>query len=217
MVDLAVKIMLGAKLKDLGYGTGLYPEADYVAVKVPVFSFEKIHDLDVELGPEMKSTGEVLGIAHNFQDALFKGLLAAGYKIDNHKKGGSVIITVRNSDKQEAIAVAEKFEKLGFDIYATAGTANLLNQNMIATNVVKKVQEGHPNIVDLLESGKVDYIISTSEKGRDPAITSVQIRRKAIERSIACLTSIDTAHAVADSLMINKTLQDVEFVDITKI
>lgn len=218
MVDIASRVMLGESLKSLGYGTGLYPEGDYVAVKVPVFSFEKIHDLDVELGPEMKSTGEVLGIAHNFQDALYKGLVAAGYKMDpSQKKGSGVIITVRNSDKQEVIGVAEKFEKLGYDIYATSGTASLLNRNMIATSIVKKVQDGHPNIVDLLESGKIDYIISTSEKGRDPHIMSVQIRRKAIERSIACLTSIDTANAVADTLLLHKKLDDMEFIDITKL
>ncbi|MEG0116401.1 MAG: ATP-grasp domain-containing protein, partial [Hydrogenoanaerobacterium sp.] len=120
MVELATKIMLGASLKSLGFGTGLYPEGEYVAVKVPVFSFEKLHDLDTQLGPEMKSTGEVLGIAKNFEEALLKGLVAAGYKL---KHSGGVLLSVRHSDQQELVAIAEKYEKLGFTLYATSGTA----------------------------------------------------------------------------------------------
>ncbi len=214
MVDMATKIMLGSSLKELGYGTGLYPEGDYVAVKVPVFSFEKLHDVDTHLGPEMKSTGEVLGIAHTFEEALLKGLTAAGYKM---KRSGSVMLTVRDSDKQEIIKVADKFNTLGFDLYATPGTANTLNKNMIPTNVVPKQKDGKNNVITLLDSGKIDYIISTSEKGREPAKDSVKIRRKAVERSIASLTSLDTANAVADSLLLGKTVKDVELVDITKI
>ena len=214
MVDMATKIMLGASLKELGYGTGLYPEGDYVAVKVPVFSFEKLHDVDTHLGPEMKSTGEVLGIAHTFEEALLKGLTAAGYRM---QRAGSVLMTVRDSDKQELIKIAEKFERLGFDLYATPGTASTLNRNMIATNVVPKYKDGKNNVIALLDSGKIDYIISTSEKGREPAKDSVKIRRKAVERSIASLTSLDTANALADSLLLGKTVKDVELVDITKI
>ena len=214
MVDMATKIMLGASLKELGWGTGLYPEGDYVAVKVPVFSFEKLHDVDTHLGPEMKSTGEVLGIAHTFEEALLKGLTAAGYKM---KRSGGVLMTVRDSDKQELIKIADKFNTLGFDLYATPGTANTLNKNMIPTNVVPKHKDGKNNVITLLDSGKIDYIISTSEKGREPAKDSVKIRRKAVERSIASLTSLDTANAVADSLLLGKTVGDVELVDITKI
>ena len=214
MVDMATKIMLGASLKELGYGTGLYPEGDYVAVKVPVFSFEKLHDVDTHLGPEMKSTGEVLGIAHTFEEALLKGLTAAGYRM---QRAGSVLMTVRDSDKQELIKIAEKFERLGFNLYATPGTASTLNRNMIATNVVPKYKDGKNNVIALLDSGKIDYIISTSEKGREPAKDSVKIRRKAVERSIASLTSLDTANALADSLLLGKTVKDVELVDITKI
>ncbi len=214
MVDMATKIMLGSSLKELGYGTGLYPEGGYVAVKVPVFSFEKLHDVDTHLGPEMKSTGEVLGIAHTFQEALLKGLTAAGY---NMERSGSVMMTVRDSDKQELIKIADKFNTLGFDLYATPGTANTLNKNMIPTNVVPKHRDGKNNVITLLDSGKIDYIISTSEKGREPAKDSVKIRRKAVERSIASLTSLDTANAVADCLLLGKTVKDVELVDITKI
>lgn len=215
MVDLATKIMLGATLKELGYQGGLYPDAGYVAVKVPVFSFEKLHDVDTHLGPEMKSTGEVLGIAKTLDEALYKGLVAAGYKM---KKKGGVFITVRDTDKQEIIAVADKFSQMGFELYATAGTANTLNKNMIAANVVRKISEDPANNpLTLLDSGKIDYVISTSAKGRIPARDSVKIRRKAVEHSIACLTSIDTANALADCLAMDKTVNDIELIDITKI
>ena len=209
MVDLATKIMLGAKLADLGYGTGLYPHADYVAVKVPVFSFEKLHDVDVHLGPEMKSTGEVLGIGRTFEEALLKGLSAAGYKMTGEKKGG-VLITVRDSDKQEIIPIAEKFEALGFTIYATSGTALTLNSNMVAANTVRKLEEGTPNILDLFEEDKIDYVISTSSKGRKPMEHAVQMRRKAVERSIPCLTSLDTANALANCLSQHRGMEDVQ-------
>ncbi|MCH5348015.1 MAG: carbamoyl-phosphate synthase large subunit [Oscillospiraceae bacterium] len=216
MVDIATKIMLGESLKEQGYTSGLYKEADFIAVKVPVFSFEKLHDVDTALGPEMKSTGECLGIARSFEDALYKGLVAAGYNLEK-KRGGGVLITVRDTDKQEILYVAEKFEHLGFDIYATSGTASMLNHNMVATNVVKRASEEKPNVMDLLDSGKVDYVISTSAKGRIPAFDSVKIRRKTVERSICCLTAIDTANAVADILIMGKKIDEMEMVDITKI
>ncbi|MGN0582801.1 MAG: carbamoyl-phosphate synthase large subunit [Oscillospiraceae bacterium] len=214
MVDIATKLMFGATLKELGYESGLYPEGEYVAVKVPVFSFEKLHDVDTMLGPEMKSTGECLGIAKNFEDALLKGLVAAGFDL---KKEGGVFITVRDTDKQEVIAIADKFSQMGFDLYATAGTAGVLNRNMIATNQVNRVSEAEPNVMNLLESGKIHYVISTSEKGRLPARDSVKMRRKSVERSICSLTAIDTARALANVLMTNRTIADVELVDITKI
>ncbi|MGN0687226.1 MAG: carbamoyl-phosphate synthase large subunit [Oscillospiraceae bacterium] len=214
MVDLATKILLGAKLKDLGYQSGLYPNAEYIAVKVPVFSFEKLHDVDNQLGPEMKSTGECLGIARTFGEALLKGLTAAGYKM--HDKGG-VLISVKDGDKNEVIEIASRFEALGFEIYATSGTASILNRNMIAANHVYRISEGEPNVITLLESGKINYVISTSETGRKPSRDSVKMRRKAVERSIACLTSIDTANALLECLEMHKSVDDVEMVDITKI
>ncbi|MDR2558061.1 MAG: carbamoyl-phosphate synthase large subunit, partial [Oscillospiraceae bacterium] len=220
MVDIATKIMLGQTLKQQGLPTGLFPEGEYIAVKVPVFSFEKLHDVDTQLGPEMKSTGETLGIAKTFKEALFKGLLAAGFKL-NKPNGDSprgVLFSVRNSDKPEIIELAGRFEKLGFDIYATSGTASLLNRNMIPANFVYRINEGKPpNIISLLESGKIDYVVSTSEAGRNPALDSVKIRRKSVERGVACLTSIDTANALADCLESGMTIDDVEMVDITKI
>ncbi|MEG0570100.1 MAG: carbamoyl-phosphate synthase large subunit [Oscillospiraceae bacterium] len=215
MVDIATKIMLGAKLQDMSYGIGLYPASDYVAVKVPVFSFEKLHDVDTQLGPEMKSTGEVLGIAKTFEEALLKGLVAAGNSL---KSTGGVFISVRDQDKQEVILVAEKFEAMGFDIYATSATANTLNKNMIATSVVRKISEDeNNNVLTLLNSGKIDYVISTSQKGRMPARDSVKIRRKAVERGIVCLTSLDTANAMANCIASGKSVADVELVDLTKI
>ena len=216
MVDIATKIMLGSSLAEQGYKGGLYREAEHIAVKVPVFSFEKLHDVDTALGPEMKSTGEVLGIAKTFEDALYKGLIAAGYNMDTKKRGG-VLITVRDTDKQEILYVAEKFERLGFDIYATSGTASVLNRNMIAANMVRKASEPAPNVMTLLDSGKIDYVISTSAHGRQPQRDSVKIRRKTVERSVCCLTSIDTANAVADILSMGKNIDEEEMVDICSI
>jgi carbamoyl-phosphate synthase large subunit len=214
MVDIATKIMLGETLKSLGYQSGLHPAGDYVAVKVPVFSFEKLQDVDTMLGPEMKSTGECLGIGRNFEDALLKGLIAAGYDL---KKEGGVLISVRDTDKQEIIPIADRFSRMGFELYGTSGTANVLNHNMIATNLVRKISEGEPNTITLLESGKIHYMISTSEKGRMPARDSVKMRRKSVERSICCLTAIDTASALSKVLESGRSIDDVELIDITKI
>ena len=214
MVDLATKIMLGETLKSLGYESGLYPAGDYVAVKVPVFSFEKLQDVDTMLGPEMKSTGECLGIGRTFEDALLKGLIAAGYDL---KKEGGVLISVRDTDKQEIIPIADRFSRMGFELYGTSGTANVLNHNMIATNLVRKISDGEPNTITLLESGKIHYMISTSEKGRMPARDSVKMRRKSVERSICCLTAIDTASALSKILESGRSIDDVELIDITKI
>ena len=214
MVELATRISLGEKLKDLGYGTGLYPNGQTVAVKVPVFSFEKLHGVDTHLGPEMKSTGEVLGIASSFREALLKGLVAAGYRL---AKKGNVLFTVRDSDKPETVFLATKFQKLGFKIYATGGTAKYFEENGISAIPVEKIHHGVDDILSLIESGKLDYIVSTSAKGRLPERDSVQIRRKAVERSTACLTSLDTANALADCLAMEKGIDDISLVDITKI
>jgi carbamoyl-phosphate synthase large subunit len=210
MVDLATRCMLGGRLADMGYGTGLHPEGEYIAVKVPVFSFEKLHDVDTLLGPEMKSTGEVLGIAKTFHEALHKGLVAAGYRM---KRQGGVLLTVRDNDKSEIISIAERFAKLGYTIYATAGTANALKGSMIPASSVRKLHEPRPNIMELLESGKIDYAVSTSSKGRIPQLDDVKIRRKAVERSIPCLTSLDTA--LVTCLAMKKGMGDIDLVDIT--
>ncbi|MDR0223071.1 MAG: carbamoyl-phosphate synthase large subunit [Oscillospiraceae bacterium] len=216
MVDIAVKAMLGISLKSQGYESGVFPESGYVAVKVPVFSFEKLHDVDTQLGPEMKSTGEVLGIAKTFDEALFKGLIAAGFKMFGE---GGVLFSVRNGDKPEIVEIASRFEKLGFALYATSGTASLLNRNMIATNFAYRINEDNrePNVLSLIESGKIQYVVSTSETGRKPALDSVKIRRKSTERGVACLTSLDTASALLTCLEMKKTIEDAKLVDITKI
>lgn len=215
MVDLATRAILGEKLKDMGYGTGLYPNSPYVAVKVPVFSFEKLTNVDTQLGPEMKSTGEVLGIAGTLEEALFKGLVAAGYKM---KKKGGIFITVRDQDKNEIGEIAQKFEDLGYTLYATAGTAKVLRDLGMDVIVVDKIHQNHVNNnLTLIESGKVNYIISTSSKGKLPTRDSVKIRRKAVERAIPCLTSIDTANAVANSLMSRYSEFNTELVDINKL
>ena len=212
MVDLATRAMLGEKLADMGYGTGLYRKSPYIAVKVPVFSFEKLINVDNHLGPEMKSTGEVLGIAGTLEEALYKGLIAAGYKM---KKDGGVFITVRDSDKAEIGEIAKKYYDLGFKIYATEGTSKVLNKYGIDAVGVKKIHESdRNNTLTLIESGKVQYVISTSAKGRIPSRDSVKIRRKTVERNIPCLTSLDTANALADCLKSRYSQQSTELVDI---
>ncbi|HWP79938.1 MAG TPA: carbamoyl-phosphate synthase large subunit [Candidatus Acidoferrum sp.] len=214
MVELATRCALGEKLAGMGYGTGLYPEGAYVAVKVPVFSFAKLAGLDTQLGPEMKSTGEVLGIATDYKHALLKGVIAAGYKI---RRDCGVLITVKDGDKREIVPLAHRLAKLGFELYATGGTAKVLNSEMVPTSAVRKIGEGEPNILTLLESGKIGYVISTDAKGRIPTLDSVKIRRKAVERSIPCFTSIDTASAFVSCLELDISENDVELVDITKI
>lgn len=211
MVELATRAMLGEKLKDMGFGTGLYPNSPYVAVKVPVFSFEKLIDVDNHLGPEMKSTGEVLAVANTLEESLYKGLIAAGYKLG--KKGG-VLITVRDSDKPEIAGVAKQFSDLGFKLYATGGTAKILEDSGIHAESVKKIHEADINTLTLIESGEIAYVISTSSKGRIPTRDSVKIRRKTVERNIPCLTSIDTANAIASSLKSKYSEHSTELVDI---
>jgi len=217
MVELAVRCMLGEKLRDMGYGTGLYPTGDYCAVKVPVFSFEKLHDVDTQLGPEMKSTGEVLGIDKTFEDALLKGLVGAGYSLRQPTPGKCVILTVKDADKRELVDIAWQLKDMGYKLYGTSGTAYYLGQNMVACNEVRKLSEARPNIMDLFESGLVDYVISTSSKGRIPSHDSVKMRRKAVELSIPCLTAIDTARVLVKCLRSGKTLADVDLVDISTI
>ena len=211
MVDLATRTMLGESLKDMGYGTGLAPRSPYVAVKVPVFSFEKLINVDNQLGPEMKSTGEVLGIANTLEEALYKGLLGAGYKM---KHDGGIFITVRDVDKGEIGDIAKKFHELGFKLYATAGTSKVFQKYGLECEVVPKIGEADFNPITLMESGKVNYVISTSSKGRIPTRDSVKIRRKSIERNIPCLTSLDTANALADSMRSRYSVHSLELVDI---
>jgi carbamoyl-phosphate synthase large subunit len=213
MVNLATRCMMGMKLGDFRFGTGLYKEPEYVSVKVPVFSFEKLHDVDISLGPEMKSTGEVLGIADNFPEALYKGIIASGIRLP--QKGDGILMTVRDTDKPELVGIAEEFEKLGFTLYGTGKTAHMLNHNGIATNAVKKLDEGSPNILDLIQSGKLGMIINTPTKGRKPDRDGFKIRRKAVEMSIPCLTSLDTASAIIRCLKLGKTEGQLEVLNLS--
>ena len=212
MVELAVRAMLGEKLKDMGYGTGLYKLPPYFAVKVPVFSFEKLMDVDTHLGPEMKSTGEVLGIASTMEEAIFKGLIGAGY---NMKRSGGILFTVRKTDQYEIPDLARKFYDMGFTLYATEGTAKVIQDFGMEVTVVNKIHENpNDNLLTILDSGKIDYVVSTSAKGRDPRADSVKMRRHAVERDIPCLTAIDTANAIANCLMSQYSAENVELVNI---
>ena len=212
MVELATRAMLGEKIKDMGYGTGLYRIPPYFAVKVPVFSFEKLMDVDTHLGPEMKSTGEVLGIASTMEEALFKGLIGAGY---NMKRSGGVLFSVRKTDRYELPELARKFYDMGFKLYATEGNAKTLQDFGMEVTVVNKIHENpNDNLLTLLDSGKIDYVISTSAKGRDPRADSVKMRRHAVERDIPCLTAIDTANALANCLASHYSAENVELINI---
>ena len=214
IIDLATKVMLGQKLKDLGYGTGIYPEADYYAVKMPVFSFEKLTDVDTGLGPEMKSTGECLGLAESFPQALLKAFKGANMKVP--KKGGRVIITVKDEDKGEMIGIARGLEDMGIEILATSGTCNALNAAGVPARKVARVSQAHPNILDMIASGSVDLIINTPTKGRKHDTDGFKIRRAAVEHSVACVTAIDTAHAILTVREQGRSA-DLRPIDITQI
>jgi carbamoyl-phosphate synthase large subunit len=193
MVDVATKIALGATLSGLGLKGGLAPEPDFVAIKAPVFSFSKLRQVETSLGPEMKSTGEVLGIEKTFEKALYKAFTAAGLKIPT---GGAILATVADRDKPEAVKLLKDFQNLGFDIYATAGTAQALRAAGVKAHVVNKVREGSPNIMDLFREGRVDIVINTFTRGKAPERDGFKIRRAAAEDGIPCLTSLDTARAL---------------------
>ena len=214
MVDLAIKVSLGMKLKDMPYGTGLYRKPDYVTVKVPVFSFAKLSGLDTQLGPEMKSTGEVLGIGRDLTEALYKGFIAAGFAL---KKDGGVFISVKDSDKPEIAEIGRKFKELGFSIYATDGTAEVLLDNGVAANVVTRLpmeNEKTKSAMELIEDHTLSYIISTSSKGRLPERESVKLRRRATIAGIDSLTSIDTANALLKCLECKYNEDNTILVDI---
>jgi len=212
MCELATKMSVGKTFSELGISSGIGKIPPYYAAKVPVFSFEKLAGVDTHLGPEMKSTGEVLGVGKNLEEALYKGLIAAGYKM---KKKGGVLITVRDSDKAEIRDVAEKFVRAGFSLYATRGTARYLKEKGFEVQVTNKIYDSPDNnTATLLESGKISYIISTSKKGRDPALDDVKIRRKACSLGVPCLTSVDTANALADGLLSGYNELNTELVDI---
>ena len=213
IVPLATRVILGHKIKDLGYQPGLQPEADYYAVKMPVFSFEKIRGADISLGPEMKSTGECLGIAKTFNEALYKAFLGAGIRLPKHK---NMIITVRDEDKEEAVEIAKRFEALGYRIYATKGTARALLEADVSVRLTRKLEQESPNILDLILGHKIDLVIDTPSQGVEHSHDGFIIRRNAIETGVNVLTAIDTAKALVTSLE-NTDAKALTLIDIAKI
>ncbi len=214
IVDLAAQVMMGKKLKDLGYTPGLQPEADHIAIKMPVFSFEKIRGAEISLGPEMKSTGECLGISRTYSEALYKAFIGAGVRLPKHKQ---MIITVKDADKGEVIDIARRFEKLGYIIYATRSTANTLNENGVKARKVNRINQEAPTVIDLILGHRIDLVIDTPTQGRDKSRDGFLIRRTAIETGVNVITALDTARALVTSLEDAYKEDSLELIDIAKI
>ncbi len=213
IVDLATEVIIGKTIRELGYEPGLQKEADYVAIKMPVFSFEKIRGAEISLGPEMKSTGECLGIAKTFNEALYKAFLGAGIDLPKHKQ---MIITVKDADKGEAIEIGRRFEKLGYKIYATRSTAKALNDAGVKARKVNKINQESPTVMDLILGHRIDLVIDTPTQGRDKSRDGFLIRRTSIETGVNCITALDTAKALATSLE-NKNDNPLTLVNIAEI
>ena len=214
IVVLATQVILGKTIKELGYEPGLQKNAGYFAVKMPVFSFEKIRGAEISLGPEMKSTGEVLGIAESFDEALYKAFIGAGIDLPKYKQ---IILTVKDADKGEAIEIGRRFEKLGYIIYATRSTAKALNDAGVHARKVNKIHQESPTVMDLILGHKIDLVIDTPTQGRDKSRDGFLIRRVSIETGIHCLTSLDTANALLSSLEAKERDKTQSVVDITKL
>ncbi len=212
MVDLATRVMVGKPLKELGYGTGLYRTPPYVAVKVPVFSFEKITDANAALSPEMKSTGEVLGLGKDMQEALFKGLVSAGYQVEKPERGG-ILISVNRRDQPEVVQIAGKLERLGYKLYATHGTAHEISQLGTDVEVIGKLGRD-ARVFELLEAGKIDFVILTGSTEPDYIRDFIHLNHRCVQLGIPCLTSLDTANALTDILASRYNQQNTELVDI---
>lgn len=193
MANIATKAILGIKLKDLGYQTGYVKEGKQVCVKVPVFSFAKLRDVDITLGPEMKSTGEVMGRDYSLEKALYKGLVASGMKIPTH---GSVLFTVADKDKEDALELIRRFHRIGYHILATEGTASRIQKENIPVTVVNKIGALEPHLLDVIRQGQAQFVINTLTKGKQPARDGFKIRRESVENGVVCLTSMDTAEAL---------------------
>ena len=213
IVPLATQVIIGKKIKELGYTPGLQPEADDVAVKMPVFSFEKIRGADISLGPEMKSTGECLGIAKTFDEALYKAFLGAGIKLPKFK---NMIMTVRDEDHADAVEIGRRFEKIGYHIFATSGTARALNEAGVKATPVRKIEQESPNLLDLILGHKIDLVIDIPAQGAEHSKDGFVIRRNAIETGVNVLTAIDTAHALITSLE-NTDIKKLTLIDIATV
>ena len=214
IVDLATEVIIGKTIRELGFEPGLQKEADYVAIKMPVFSFEKIRGAEISLGPEMKSTGECLGIGADFNEALYKAFWGAGYHLPKYKQ---MIITVKDADKGESIDIARRFEALGYTIYATRSTAVALKDAGVKARKVNKISQESPTVMDLILGHKIDLVIDTPTQGRDKTRDGFLIRRTAIETGVNCLTSLDTARALVTSMEHAKNSKELHLVDIAKV
>ena len=213
IVKLATRAIIGETIREMGYEPGLQKSADFIAVKMPVFSFEKLRGAEISLGPEMKSTGECLGIARTFEEALYKAFLGSGVNLPKHKK---MIITVNDADKKDAISIGKRFEKLGYEIYATRSTAKVLNENGVHAIKVNKLSQEAPTVIDLILEHKIDIVVDTPTQGRDKTRDGFLIRRYAIETGVNCFTSLDTVNALLTSLESAK-MENLEMIDIAKI
>lgn len=214
IVDLATEVIIGKKIKELGYKPGLQPEAEYYAIKMPVFSFEKIRGAEISLGPEMKSTGECLGIAKTFNEALYKAFMGAGVNLPKYK---NLIMTVKDADKGEAIEIGRRFEKLGYTIYATRSTAAALNDAGVKARKVNKISQESPTVMDLILGHKIDLVIDTPTQGRDKTRDGFLIRRTSIETGVNVITAMDTARALVTSLENQESNEQLTLVDIAKL
>ena len=213
IVPLATQVIIGKKIKDLGYTPGLQPEADYVAVKMPVFSFEKIRGADISLGPEMKSTGECLGIAKTFDEALYKAFLGAGIKLPKFK---NMIMTVRDEEHPAAVEIGRRFADIGYHIFATSGTARALKEAGVKATPVRKIEQESPNLLDLILGHKIDLVIDIPAQGAEHSKDGFVIRRNAIETGVNVLTAIDTAEALITSLE-NTDIKKLTLIDIATV
>lgn len=214
IIDIATKVMLGEKLKDMGLSTEIADEPNIVSVKVPVFSTEKLPQVEVSLGPEMRSTGEVLGLGYNLQNALYKGFIASGMKIP--KRGGTIVATIRDRDQEKFKDIAKRFDALGCRLIATSGTAKAIEEAGIDVQKVKKISEGVPNILDIIRSGIVDLIVDIPEKGNDVESDGFKIRRTAVESAVTLITSLDTLVAMLEVMEKDIKLDDLQLFDISK-
>ena len=213
IVPLATQVIIGKKIRELGYTPGLQKEADYIAVKMPVFSFEKIRGADISLGPEMKSTGECLGIAKTFDEALYKAFIGAGIKLPKYK---NMIMTVRDEEQEEAVEIGRRFAAIGYRIFATSGTARALNEAGVKAIPVRKIEQESPNLLDLILGHEIDLVIDIPAQGAEHSKDGFVIRRNAIETGVNVLTAMDTARALITSLE-NTDIQKLTLIDIAKV
>ena len=213
IVPLATQVIIGKKIRELGYTPGLQKEADYIAVKMPVFSFEKIRGADISLGPEMKSTGECLGIAKTFDEALYKAFIGAGIKLPKYK---NMIMTVRDEEKEEAVEIGRRFADIGYRIFATSGTAATLREAGVKAIPVRKIEQESPNLLDLILGHEIDLVIDIPAQGAEHSKDGFIIRRNAIETGVNVLTAMDTAKALITSLE-NTDIQKLTLIDIAKV